>query len=57
MQVGYTNYTEVRVYNGWYPALYYKHTFPMGSSWDFDMYYPINYARNQIRCAHCRRSH
>lgn len=43
MQGRTTNYTEVRVYDGWYPALYYRHVNPIGSYWDFDFNYPIDF--------------
>lgn len=42
MQVGYTNYYAGRVYGGWYPSLYYKHTFRIGNA-DAELTYPLNY--------------
>ena len=43
MHEGHTNYAAVRVYSGWYPALYYQHTYQVGRGWDWSMTYPINY--------------
>jgi hypothetical protein len=43
MQGRHTNYTEVRVYNGWYPALYYRHAYAINSDWDYSYNYPIDF--------------
>ncbi len=43
MHEGHTNYGGVRVYSGWYPTLYYQHTYQIGKGWDWSMTYPINY--------------
>ena len=43
MQIGYTNYAHVRVYDGWYPALYYRFAYPLESSWDYDYFDPIDF--------------
>jgi hypothetical protein len=42
MHEGHTNYAAVRVYGGWYPALYYQ-PYQIGPGWDWSMTYPINY--------------
>jgi hypothetical protein len=42
MHEGHTNYAAVRVYGGWYPELYYQHTYRIGTTGDW-LTYPINY--------------
>ncbi len=42
MHEGHTNYAAVRVYSGWYPELYYQHTYRIGMGADW-LTYPINY--------------
>jgi hypothetical protein len=43
MQIGYTNYAHVRVYDGWYPSLYYRYAYPLESSWDYEFFDPIDF--------------
>jgi hypothetical protein len=48
MQDTSTGYTQVRLYNGWYPALYYRMAYAVGRGWDFFDNYPVNFGATKF---------